>query len=56
MNSGVMLMNLTRMRGFDQTKKILEAYHEDKLSITRGDQDQNNYGLKDFQFDAHFPW
>ena len=42
MNSGVMLMNLTRMRTFDWTEKILEAYHKYKLSITWGDQDLLN--------------
>ena len=47
MNSGVMLMNLTRMRGFDWTKKILEAYHKYKLSITWGDQDLLNIVFHD---------
>lgn len=47
MNSGVMLMNLTRMREFDWTKKILEAYHKYKLSITWGDQDLLNIVFHD---------
>jgi len=42
MNSGVMLMNLTRMRAFGWTEKIIEAYHKYKLSITWGDQDLLN--------------
>ena len=42
MNSGVMLMNLTRMRAFPWTEKILEAYQKYKLSITWGDQDLLN--------------
>ena len=47
MNSGVMLMNLTRMRAFGWTEKILEAYHKHKLSITWGDQDLLNIVFHD---------
>ncbi|KAL9981145.1 hypothetical protein ACROYT_G009809 [Oculina patagonica] len=47
MNSGVMLMNLTRMRAFDWTEKILEAYRKYKLSITWGDQDLLNIVFHD---------
>lgn len=47
MNSGVMLMNLTRMRAFGWTEKILEAYHKYKLSITWGDQDLLNIVFHD---------
>ena len=46
-NSGVMLMNLTRMRAFDWTEKILEAYRKYKLSITWGDQDLLNVVFHD---------
>ncbi|XP_037952032.1 glucoside xylosyltransferase 1 [Teleopsis dalmanni] len=38
-NSGVMLMNLTRMRTFGWNEKILPIYKEYKLRITWGDQD-----------------
>lgn len=46
-NSGVMLMNLTRMRTSEWTEKILKAYHEYKLSITWGDQDLLNIFFHD---------
>lgn len=46
-NSGVMLMNLTRMRASNWTEKILEAYHKYKLSITWGDQDLLNIVFHD---------
>ena len=39
MNSGVMLMNLTRMREFGWTEKVLEIHRNYKLKITWGDQD-----------------
>ncbi|XP_072162818.1 glucoside xylosyltransferase 1-like [Diadema setosum] len=42
MNSGVMLMNLTRMRNFGWSQKIVPYYHEYKLKITWGDQDLIN--------------
>ncbi|XP_071505879.1 glucoside xylosyltransferase 1-like [Diadema antillarum] len=42
MNSGAMLMNLTRMRSFGWTQKIVTYYHEYKLKITWGDQDLIN--------------
>lgn len=38
-NSGVMLMNLTRMRQFGWEKYLLPIYKEFKLKITWGDQD-----------------
>jgi UDP-xylose:glucoside alpha-1,3-xylosyltransferase len=38
-NSGVMLMNLTRMRAFGWIDYVLPIYHEYKLKITWGDQD-----------------
>ncbi|XP_017845714.1 glucoside xylosyltransferase 2 isoform X2 [Drosophila busckii] len=38
-NSGVMLMNLTRMRQFNWEQHILPIYKEYKLRITWGDQD-----------------
>ncbi|XP_068155871.1 glucoside xylosyltransferase 2 [Drosophila tropicalis] len=38
-NSGVMLMNLTRMREFNWEKQILPIHKEYKLRITWGDQD-----------------
>jgi UDP-xylose:glucoside alpha-1,3-xylosyltransferase len=38
-NSGVMLMNLTRMRVFGWTEKMLSIYNKYKLAITWGDQD-----------------
>lgn len=38
-NSGVMLMNLTRMREFQWEEKILPIYKEYRLKITWGDQD-----------------
>ncbi|XP_070565842.1 glucoside xylosyltransferase 1-like [Ptychodera flava] len=41
-NSGVMLMNLTRIRKFGWTKKIVPIYKEYKLKITWGDQDLLN--------------
>ena len=42
LNSGVMLMNLTRMRTFDWTNKIIPLYREWKTKITWGDQDLIN--------------
>nr|XP_054757673.1 glucoside xylosyltransferase 1-like [Lytechinus pictus] len=48
MNSGVMLMNLTRMRQFGWTKKIVPIYHEYKLKITWGDQDLINIVFHDY--------
>ena len=47
MNSGVMLMNLTRMRAFGWKEKIFEAYHKYKLKITWGDQDLLNIVFHD---------
>lgn len=41
-NSGVMLMNLTRMRSFKWEEYILPLYKEYKLKITFGDQDLIN--------------
>lgn len=41
-NSGVMLMNLTRMREFKWVEYILPLYKEYKLKITWGDQDLIN--------------
>ncbi|XP_055902747.1 glucoside xylosyltransferase 2 isoform X2 [Eupeodes corollae] len=41
-NSGVMLMNLTRMRLFDWENEILKLYKEYKSQITWGDQDLIN--------------
>lgn len=38
-NSGVMLMNLTRMRAFSWTNYVVPIYKEYKLKITWGDQD-----------------
>ncbi|XP_051862953.1 glucoside xylosyltransferase 2 isoform X2 [Drosophila albomicans] len=38
-NSGVMLMNLTRMRNFNWEQHVLPIYKEYKLRITWGDQD-----------------
>ncbi|XP_063233304.1 glucoside xylosyltransferase 1 isoform X1 [Bacillus rossius redtenbacheri] len=38
-NSGVMLMNLTRMRAFSWTDYVVPVYKEYKLRITWGDQD-----------------
>ena len=38
LNSGVMLMNLTRMREFKFVKKILPLYNTYKFNITWGDQ------------------
>uniref|UniRef100_T1JBB4 Uncharacterized protein n=1 Tax=Strigamia maritima TaxID=126957 RepID=T1JBB4_STRMM len=38
-NSGVMLMNLTRMRLFEWQKKIIPIYTEYKYKLTWGDQD-----------------
>ena len=38
LNSGVMLMNLTRMREFHFEKKILPIYKTYKYNITWGDQ------------------
>ncbi|KAF4524932.1 hypothetical protein B566_EDAN013894 [Ephemera danica] len=38
-NSGVMLMNLTRMRNFGWLEYVLPIYQEYKLKITWGDQD-----------------
>ena len=54
MNSGVMLMNLTRMRTSDWTEKILKAYHEYKLSITWGDQDLLNIFFHDNPGNLYF--
>lgn len=47
MNSGVMLLNLTRMRAFGWKEKIIEAYNKYKLSITWGDQDLINIVFHD---------
>lgn len=41
-NSGVMLMNLTRMRSFKWVDYILPLHKEYKLKITWGDQDLIN--------------
>lgn len=41
-NSGVMLMNLTRMRQFKWEEFILELHKEYRLKITWGDQDLIN--------------
>ncbi|XP_064602399.1 glucoside xylosyltransferase 1-like [Liolophura sinensis] len=41
-NSGVMLMNLTRMRKFDWLTHVLKYYQEYKMKITWGDQDVIN--------------
>lgn len=41
-NSGVMLMNLTKMREFKWEEKILPIYKEFRLKITWGDQDLIN--------------
>lgn len=41
-NSGVMLMNLTRMREFNWNSYMLPLYREYKLKITWGDQDLIN--------------
>lgn len=41
-NSGVMLMNLTRMREFNWNSYMLPLYKEYKLKITWGDQDLIN--------------
>ena len=41
-NSGVMLMNLTRMRAFKWQDYIIPFYQEYKLKITWGDQDLIN--------------
>lgn len=38
-NSGVMLMNLTRMRAFNWTEKILPIFDEYKMKLVWGDQD-----------------
>lgn len=38
-NSGVMLMNLTRMRKFKWVDYVVPIYKEYKLKITWGDQD-----------------
>lgn len=38
-NSGVMLMNLTRMRQFNWTERILPIYDKYKLKLVWGDQD-----------------
>lgn len=38
-NSGVMLMNLTRMREFHWEDYVIPVYKEFKLKITWGDQD-----------------
>lgn len=38
-NSGVMLMNLTRMRQFQWTEYVVPIYKKFKLRITWGDQD-----------------
>uniref|UniRef100_A0A336MJQ6 UDP-D-xylose:beta-D-glucoside alpha-1,3-D-xylosyltransferase n=1 Tax=Culicoides sonorensis TaxID=179676 RepID=A0A336MJQ6_CULSO len=38
-NSGVMLMNLTRMRQFNWTERILPIYEEYKMKLVWGDQD-----------------
>ncbi|XP_033125689.1 glucoside xylosyltransferase 2-like [Anneissia japonica] len=42
LNSGVLLMNLTRMRSFGWTEKIVPLYHEYKQKIPWGDQDLLN--------------
>ncbi|EDO39657.1 predicted protein [Nematostella vectensis] len=39
LNSGVMLMNLTRMRSFGWQEKILPIYNKYRFDITWGDQD-----------------
>lgn len=41
-NSGIMLMNLTRMREFNWNSYMLPLYKEYKLKITWGDQDLIN--------------
>lgn len=38
-NSGVMLMNLTRMRAFDWQSHLAPTYEKYKLEIVWGDQD-----------------
>lgn len=38
-NSGVMLMNLTRMREFHWVDYVIPIYKKYKLKITWGDQD-----------------
>lgn len=38
-NSGVMLMNLTRMRAFKWSEYVVPIYKKYKLKITWGDQD-----------------
>lgn len=38
-NSGVMLMNLTRMRAFQWKAYVVPIYKKYKLKITWGDQD-----------------
>ena len=42
LNSGVLLMNLTRMRTLAWSTKIIQIYHEFKTKITWGDQDLIN--------------
>lgn len=42
LNSGVMLMDLKKLREIDFVKKIVAIYHQYKLKITWGDQDLLN--------------
>ena len=39
LNSGVMLMNLTRIRQLDWEKYILDIYHDYNTQLALGDQD-----------------
>lgn len=41
-NSGVMMMNLTRLREFEWEEKIMPLYKEYKMKLTWGDQDLIN--------------
>lgn len=47
MNSGVMLMNLTKMRTFPWRENVIGAYHKYKSRITWGDQDLLNIVFHD---------
>ena len=47
MNSGVMLMNLTKMRIFPWRENVIGAYHKYKSRITWGDQDLLNIVFHD---------
>lgn len=49
MNSGVMLMNLTRMRTFPWKENVIGAYQKYKSKITWGDQDLLNIVFHDHQ-------